>query len=110
MSDNKQDGRFPDHVTLGDKYGPAMEVRTQGEADAYLEKCVEHTMRHGKSREEATKIELANIGYWTGYYDRETVERVLPLFKTTHPVFGRTWPSPEEAFRKGVEMGQGSGL
>lgn len=97
-------------ITIGEKYGPAMKITDQAEADVYFEKCVEHTMGHGKSREEAERIERSNLGYYAGYYDSETRERVERLFRCSHPVFGSIAqngpPTAEEAFRKGFEMGQ----
>lgn len=79
---------FPDKITIGDKYGPAMEITDQAQADAYFEKCVEHTMRHGRTREVAESIERQNLGYYAGYYDSETRACVEKLFRCRHPVFG----------------------
>ena len=75
-------------ITIGEKYGKAMEIRTQSEADAYFEECVQHNMSFGNSRVESEKIERSNIGYYAGYYDSETQARVNRLFGTRHPVFG----------------------
>lgn len=80
--------RFPENITIGDKYGPAMKITEQAEADAYFEACVEHTMRFGHSRERAEEIERANIGYYGGYYDAETMARTQRLFRCAHPLFG----------------------
>ena len=55
---------------------------------------------------EAKKIVLANIGYFCGYYPAELADKVYEMFDTEHPVFGRTHPTPEEAFRLGQEWGQ----
>lgn len=93
-----------DKITIGDKYGPAMQVQTEEEAQVYFELCVEHTMRFGKSREEAEEIERQNIGYFAGYYSPETMARVNKLFKTVHPILGTSDPSPEEAFEAGLAM------
>jgi hypothetical protein len=79
---------FPDKITYGDKYGPAMEITDQAAADAYFELCVEHCMRFGRFRPEAESIERQNLGYYAGYYDSETRERVERLFRCAHPVFG----------------------
>ena len=89
------------NITIGEKYRPAMEITDQVEADAYFEMCVEHTMRLGKSRQEAEKIERSNLGYYAGYYDHETMARVNRLFHTQHPIFGKTIPTAEEAFEAG---------
>lgn len=82
-------GQVKHGITIGEKYRPAMEVTTQAEAAAYFEKCVAHTMGHGKTRSEAEAIERANIGYFAGYYDDETRRRVEHLYGAAHPIFGK---------------------
>lgn len=82
--------KFTKETTYGDKYRPAMNVKTKEEASRYFEACVEHLMKYGKkTRKEAEKIERANIGYWSGYYDKETMKRVQDLYEAAHPIFGR---------------------
>jgi hypothetical protein len=77
------------NTTIGEKYGPAMEITGQAKADAYFEKLVNlHMAKWGKSREEAEALERGNLGYYAGYYSAETRERVERLFKCSHPVFG----------------------
>lgn len=101
---------FPDEITIGDKYGPAMKITDQVEADDYFEKCVEHCMRYGRTREEAIDIEKSNLGYFAGYCSSETRERVERLFRCSHPVFGSIAtngePTVEEAFRAGSSMAE----
>lgn len=96
--------------TIGEAYGPAMEITEQSEADAYFEKLVAESMAEGKSRTESEAIQRSNLGYYAGYYSHETRERVERLFKCAHPVFGsiatKGPPTPQEAFKKGVEWGQ----
>jgi hypothetical protein len=55
---------------------------------------------------EARRITLVNIGYYTGYLDCTTADKIMELFETEHPVFGRTHPTPTEAFRLGMELGE----
>lgn len=55
---------------------------------------------------EARRVTLVNIGYYTGYMDHETADRIMDLFETEHPIFGRTHPTPQEAFRLGRELGE----
>lgn len=102
---------LPDRITIGDKYGPAMKIADQAEAEAYFERCVEHRMRLGSSRAEAETIERANLGYFAGYFDNETRERVERLFKCAHPVFGKIAevgpPKPEAAFQAGIDRATG---
>lgn len=101
---------FPDEITIGDKYRPAMDIVDQEAADEYFEACVEHNMRVSENtRLEAEKIERINLGYYAGYYNHETRIRVEELFKCAHPVFGKAKdgvPTPEEAFEMGKKMAQ----
>lgn len=101
---------FREGVTIGEKYGPAMEIADQAEADEYFERCVQHSMAFGYDRERAEEVERANLGYFAGYYNPETRARVERLFRCSHPVFGSIAengaPTPEEALAKGVEMGR----
>ena len=95
---------WPEKMTYGEKYDPAMKVQTQEEAAAYFERCVTHTMRFGKTRQEAESIERSNIGYFAGYYDSKTAARVYRLYGFGHPIFGTTQPTPDEAFEAGKRM------
>lgn len=79
---------FPRAISYHDKYGPAMEIEDQVEADEYFEKCVLHSMLFVENREEAEKIERSNLGYYAGYYGEEVRRRVEKLFCCVHPVFG----------------------
>lgn len=47
---------------------------------------------------------LPNIGYVSGYYSEEIAKKILTVFDTHHPIFGRSFPSPEEAYRAGRFM------
>jgi hypothetical protein len=100
---------FPERISIGDKYAPAMEITDQAEADMYFEKCVAHSMRFNMTREKAEELERINLGYYAGYYNSETRARVEKLFNCAHPVFGaiaeKGQPTPEAAYAKGVEMG-----
>ncbi len=101
---------FPACVTTGDKYGPAMLITDQADANAYFERCVVHNMTFGQSREEAEHINRVNLGYWAGYYSNETRQRVEKLFHCAHPVFGAIAkvgsPTPEQAFQAGIDAGK----
>ncbi len=95
---------FPRSSTWGQLFDPAMKVTTQEEADEYLELLVQYYMLHEYNREEAESVARSNLGYWTGYYDAETAQRVFTLFKCTHSVFGTYRPTPQEAFSAEVEL------
>jgi len=77
------------NITIKEKYGPPMKITNREEALEYFEECIEHSMSFGKTREEAVEIELANLGYYAGYYNDETRIRVEELFGCMHPFFGK---------------------
>ena len=97
--------KLPRKITIGDKYDPAMLITEQSDADAYFERCVEHSMGFGMTREEAERLERINLGYYAGYSSEETRRRVECLFKCAHPIFGSIEkvgaPTPEEALQEG---------
>lgn len=85
---------LPDVATTGEIYGPAMEITTDAEAATYLTLLVERRAKlSGCTKEEALTGELANLGYYSGYYGKETMYRVNRLFGAAHPFFGVPWPS-----------------
>jgi hypothetical protein len=57
--------------------------------------------------EAAERLERVNLGYFAGYYDTETAQRVLTLFKAAHPIFGTVAPTPEQALEAGYRLGMG---
>jgi len=116
--------KLSDNPTIGETLGFAMKITNQEQADAWFEILVQDGIkRRGdllvkfkdnenpafRVRSEIEKIIRGNLGYYAGYYDHETRARVERLFKCSHPVFGSIEangaPSPEEAFKKGLELG-----
>lgn len=94
-------------MTLGEKYGPAMEITEQAEADAYFDECVMHSMDNfGKTRAEAEELERGNLGYYAGYYSSETRERVERLYACSHPVFGKVAERGEPTLEEALEAGR----
>ena len=79
---------LPSKITIGEKYGPAMSVKTREEAAAMFERLVAHNMSQGHTREQAVNIEKQNLGYYAGYYDLETQRRVQELYGAVHPFYG----------------------
>ena len=97
---------LPKKITIGDKYGPAMKIEDAEEAKEYFELCVQHCMRWERTREEAEEMERGNLGYYAGYYDEITRERVERLFGGVHPIFGRVSNkiTSEQAFELGKTL------
>ena len=99
--------KLPDEMTIGDAYGPAMEIIDLDEAQKYLEALIDRNVRiTGNTRAEAHRIELSNLGYYSGYYDHETMVRVNELFGAIHPIVGTSTKlvSPKKAFKMGKKL------
>ncbi len=91
-------------MTYGDMMNMVTGARTREEAKKVFDSLVDDLVtRHKKTKQEARAITKSNIGYCSGYYDEKTASRVLNLFDTEHPIFGKYYPSPKEAFEKGLE-------
>lgn len=98
-------------LTYGEALRPAMEITDQEEADRYFHDYVKYTQKFLKeSSKNAEEIVKSNIGYYTGYCDSETAARVQKLFLCSHPIFGETRPTSEQAFKQGLETGIKEGL
>lgn len=78
--------KLTNEMTIGEKYDPAMQVKTEVEATEYFETLVQSSIEEGYSREEAQDLQAKNIGYYAAYFNEETRERVYRLYKTRHPV------------------------
>ena len=74
--------KLPLRLTIGETYGPAMEITDQAEADEYFKALVERqALVSGITEERAAEIERANLSYYSGYYSDKTTVRVNRLFK-----------------------------
>jgi hypothetical protein len=89
-----------------------MKITAQAEADEYFELLVGRNLRlnPGRGRAEAESIERQNLGYYAGYCNHDTRQRVEKLFKTAHPFFGALAvngpPTAETAFNIGAAIGR----
>ena len=93
-------------LTYGECLFPAMEITDLEDAQQYLQNYVEYIQKaiNKEPREDnksALEIAKINLGYFAGYYNSEIQQRVNKLFCTTHPIFGSTCPTSEEAFNMG---------
>ena len=100
-----------DTMTYRECLGPAMEITDEADAAQYfadyvsfIQKALDKEPRNDEMT--AAQIAKINLGYYAGYYDAETRERVERLFSCTHPVFGgiaeKGAPTTEEAFSAGA--------
>lgn len=98
-------------MSAGQILGPAMKIKSQEDADAYFEILVLAHMRlRERTRSDAERETRESIGYFAGYYDYETRERVEKLFRCQHPIFGPIATArdltAQEIFEMGYELGK----
>lgn len=83
------------------------QITTKEQAAELVETEAAEIAEHYKiTQEEARSRVLENIGYVTGYLSHSAADHIMELFDTQHPVFGRTHPTAEEAYRMGQEYAQ----
>ena len=101
---------IPKDATIGEIYGPAMEIISQYKADEYFRACVQRSVTfYRQTPEEAARIQRINLGYYAGYYDAKTMRRVNKLFRTKHPIFGDSTPTVEETIEAGKKFASEDG-
>jgi hypothetical protein len=84
-------------------------INTKEEAAAFVTaEAAEMAEFYGKPLEEMRATLLSNIGYCTGYLDHDAADRILEMFETEHPIFGKGHPTAEEAYALGIEYGKRS--
>lgn len=96
-------------ATYGDMLREISACTTEEEASAFVQKETDEVLklRPELVREQARRIVMENIGYLTGYMDRDEADRLLRLFATRHPFLGGPgeWPTdPEDVFALGKKV------
>lgn len=89
----------------------AMTITDQEDADQYLASYISYIQNDidndpNRINDNAEDIAKSNLGYFAGYYNNETRERVERLFLAQHPFFGsvKNNITPEQAFRMGQNL------
>lgn len=97
-----------DNLTAGDILASAVQdVESEAEAVTFLKAYAAYIKGvRGCTAQEAVRIASDNIGYFAGYYGRDAQRRVLTYYRVEHPIFGRSEPTPEQAFQTGMVMGE----
>jgi len=80
-------------LTFGECLDPTAEISSEEEAEQYLKdytEYVQNALNKNPRNDEMTALDICkiNIGYYSGYLDSETAERVKKLFNCKHPIFG----------------------
>ena len=101
-------------LTYAECLDSAMKITDPEDAKQYLAEYIKHIEKNQElqpndsEKSSAESIAKANLGYYAGYYDNYTRERVERLFCCSHPVFGSIKengiPTSQEAFDMGKNM------
>jgi len=78
------------------------------EAQDFFYQYVNHISFVNKySWDKSIEIAKSNLGYFAGYYNQEVCDIIYKTYQCSHPIFGNKPFSvnPEEAYRKGLEIG-----
>ena len=71
------------------KYTDICEAKTKTEMVKRFEKLLaEIAEKHGGTPESHRAIQMANVGYFSGYYSSAVAKRVLDWLGAAHPIFG----------------------
>ena len=91
--------------TYGSLMQAALACKTREDADQLISAELSSicAQEDAPPPEEARRILLCTIGYLAYYYDGRTIDRILDLFQTEHPFFGKSHPSEEMAFTMGSQ-------
>lgn len=98
---------IPIDATFGEILDDITHIAESGDgsaAERYKQKLVtRRRLVRDESMLDSEQAEAENVGYLSGYLTTEQRLLVCQIFKTTHPIFGDTDPTPEEAFQMGVD-------
>jgi hypothetical protein len=84
-----------DIVKMGDIMDAVVSIKTPEEARRFM----------AQYRKE-TPYAYQNTGYLSGYFLPDDMLRIMDWFQTSHPIYGRRIPEPDEAFEAGKMMAQ----
>ena len=95
-------------TTIGEIFNKALEIAKTGDKErcqlllkSYAE-CI--SSKNNISVDEAVNIAKSNLGYFAGYYDRETYNIIHNMYNAIHPIFkGNPFDvTPEDAYNLGL--------
>lgn len=99
---------IPDSATLGEILDDVVIIARGGnreDANRYKQMLVNRRIRNVPAEPvmDSEQIVAQNIGYLSGYGSQGERHLICDIFGTTHPFFGDTDPTPDEAFQMGKD-------
>ncbi len=98
--------KFSKENTMGDIMDAIFKIHDAAEAKQFFDDYVEF-VKQDRPDQNALDVVKSNIGWMFG--EGALSERQIAMWAAlgaSHPVFGTTQPTAEEAFKKGLEMGE----
>ena len=84
------------------------ELKSMGDLMDGVKRCDnrEEAQEFMRLYEQESPHARANIGYMAGYFSSEEADQIYDWFGVSHPIFGTSHPSMEDAFRIGRRLGE----
>jgi hypothetical protein len=79
--------------TMGELFNLALYLAKTNpeEAEEFFYKYVNCiSMEKHLSWDESIRVAKSNLGYFAGYYDKETCDIIYKVYDTQHPIFGKS--------------------
>lgn len=95
-------------TTIGEIFNKALEIAKNGDkkhCQLFLKSYAEYiSSKNNISIDEAVNIAKSNLGYFAGYYDRETYDIINSMYNAIHPIFkGNPFDvTPDDAYHLGL--------
>uniref|UniRef100_A0A6M3JI19 Uncharacterized protein n=1 Tax=viral metagenome TaxID=1070528 RepID=A0A6M3JI19_9ZZZZ len=81
-------------------------LKTEDEVKQFYKEYIEALKIKNDTNLSAKELAAKNVGYICSYFSDEAMRLWYETLNIEHPIFGKTYPTPEEAFKKGQEMGE----
>lgn len=97
--------------TIRQVFDEALACETKEQADQWLGAEIErHRVEFNQTPSEARSVILKNLGYYAGYYDDATAQKIYRLYGANHPIVGghdyHKTVTPEQAVDIGKKLGE----
>jgi len=87
--------------------GEMMRVVTDIAESGDREEAKAFLAEYAKMCDDGMATARSNLGYLAGYYSAETMTQIHDVFDVSHPIFGRSVPTPDEALAAGKAWAEG---
>jgi hypothetical protein len=102
----KRGPRDHDTYTVGDTYDAIFSIDNEQDARAFYEGYVQHISEQPDLKDDPVYVVQSNIGWMFGEGMSDEMRAMwIRVCDASHPVFGQTMPTIEQAFGMGQDLG-----